>query len=127
GSDARKSGMDAKSCTSMPSDRNRRPIEVRTSGSSSMTKTVELASGIGATQDAVLSVGPPTLNRRHCSPQDVRAELYRSLRPLSQFGAILRGRLRHFSSRNTPKFMEEPHCTRVILDTDQPNPRGAKA
>src|SRR5262249_48573062 len=34
----------------MPSDRNRRPIEARTLGSSSMTKTVEFASGIAATR-----------------------------------------------------------------------------
>src|SRR5262245_58468595 len=32
----------------MPSDRNRRPIEARTFGSSSMTRTVESASGIAA-------------------------------------------------------------------------------
>src|SRR5215470_18364977 len=34
----------------MPSDRNRRPIEARTLGSSSMTKTVEFASGIAVTR-----------------------------------------------------------------------------
>src|ERR1043166_3048322 len=34
----------------MLSDRNRRPTEARTSGSSSMTKTVEFASGITATR-----------------------------------------------------------------------------
>src|SRR5262249_29848034 len=34
----------------MPSDRNRRPTEARTFGSSSMTKTVEFAADIAATQ-----------------------------------------------------------------------------
>src|SRR5262249_46543269 len=34
----------------MPSDRNRRPTEARTSGSSSMTKTVEFAADIAATR-----------------------------------------------------------------------------
>jgi len=42
--------MDAKSWTSRPTDRNRRPTEARRSGSSSMTKTVGFASGIAISQ-----------------------------------------------------------------------------
>src|SRR4029077_1556511 len=43
-SDLRKSGIDANSCALNPTDRSRRPTELRRSASSSMIKTVECAS-----------------------------------------------------------------------------------
>src|ERR1700760_2798040 len=53
GSDLRKSETDANSSAFRPTDRNRRPSELRSSASSSMTRTVEFASSIVAAQSSL--------------------------------------------------------------------------
>src|SRR6266699_671589 len=89
----------------MPTDRNRRPTEARRSGSSSMTRTADFASGIAATQikgtemglcpgsqvwaRACNLVSIPEPEQPHSSPEDTRG-VDGSLRaPLTQLGGLL--------------------------------------
>src|SRR5262249_19766361 len=115
----------------MRSDRNRRPTEARTLGSSSMTKTVGLASDIAAYSDEritemSLCIGsqvwpghavlvPIRESEQSLSSPEHTRGIDESLLAQTQRCGLSGARPAQVSPRHKPKFTEHRHCGGDIL------------